>query len=441
MVQPLGGNWTREGEGMRVTTAFNRMLAIPGASVVSVEFGPDGVVVGLRRRSRRLTCPCGWSTRATYDRSVRRWRHLDLGACRLHLEAGIRRLRCRPCGRVRTETVPWARPGSRLTADLEDVVAWLAQRVDKTSVAKLLRVAWETVAGIVVRVVAEQLDPGRLERLYRVGVDEVGYRKGHRYLTVVADHDRAGAVVWAAEGRSAATLEAFYEELGPERCGRLEAVSLDMGGAYRAATDRHAPMARQCVDPFHVVKAANAAIDETRRWAWNAARARPAPRRGPGRPPAGAPPPPRDEARWTKRTRWALLKDPSRLKASQRAVLDELRRRRSVLWRAYLLKEALRDLYRLPDPSLAAAHLDRWLAWACRSRVPAFLKLSRTIRAERRRIVAAVELGLSNSKLEGLNSKIRLINHRGYGHHSPAAVISMIYLCCGGITVSLPTER
>jgi transposase len=425
---------------MRVTTAFNRILDIPGASVASVEFRPEGVVVGIRRRSRRLTCPCGWRTMATYDRATRRWRHLDLGACRLYLEAEIRRLDCRACGRVRTEAVPWARLGSRLSRDLEDVVAWLAQRVDKTTVARLLRVAWETVAAIVVRVVAERLDPARLERLYRIGVDEVSYRKGHRYLTVVADHDQAGAVVWAAEGKDAATLEAFYGELGPERCGRLEAVSLDMGGAYAKATREAVPRARQCVDPFHVVKAANTAIDETRRWAWNVARARPAPKRPRGRPRADAPAPPRDEARWTKRTRWALLKDPARLKDSQRAVLEELRRRRSVLWRAYLLKEELRDLYKLPHPSLAAAHLERWLARACRSRIPAFLKLSRTIRAERERILAAVELGLSNSKLEGLNSKIRLINHRGYGHHSAAAIISMIYLCCGGITVRLPTE-
>jgi transposase len=76
-----------------------------------------------------------------------------------------------------------------------------------------------------------------------------------------------------------------------------------------------------------------------------------------------------------------------------------------------------------------------------RCRIPAFVALGRTIRTERDRILAAVELRLSNSKLGGLNSKIRLINHRGYGHHSAAAVISMIYLCCGGITVQLPTER
>ena len=130
------------------------------------------------------------------------------------------------------------------------------------------------------------------------------------------------------------------------------------------------------------------------------------------------------------------------LHVEQVALLEhQLRRSHSVLYRCWQLKEGLRDLYRLPDPSQAAGHLDWWLAWACRSRIPAFVTLSKTVRDNRDRILAAVELGLSNSKLEGLNSKIRLINHRGYGHHSAAAVIAMIYLCCGGLTIQLPTER
>ena len=111
-----------------------------------------------------------------------------------------------------------------------------------------------------------------------------------------------------------------------------------------------------------------------------------------------------------------------------------------MLWRAYLLKEELRDLYRLPPGRRPDAHLDAWLARACRSRIPAMVKLSQTIRRHRDGILAAVELGLSNSKLEGLNSKTRLINHRGYGHHTAAALIAMIYLCSGGITIQLPTR-
>ncbi|MEX2551521.1 MAG: transposase, partial [Actinomycetota bacterium] len=155
-------------------------------------------------------------------------------------------------------------------------------------------------------------------------------------------------------------------------------------------------------------------------------RAKPRIRRGRGRPPQGSPPPAPDPARSLKHTRWALVKDPDHLSKAQQQVLESLRRQRSVLYRCWLLKEGLRDLYRLARPEDAAAHLKRWLAWACRCRIPAFVKLAKTIRANRDRILAAVELGLSNSKLEGINSKIRLINHRGYGHHSATALISMI---------------
>ncbi|MBW3613743.1 MAG: transposase family protein, partial [Actinobacteria bacterium] len=115
------------------------MLALPGAWVESVSFTDVGVVVGITARRRRLRCPCGYSTAARYDSSRRRWRHLDLGSCTLWLEADIRRLSCPACRRVRTEEVDWARPGARHTRDFEDVVAWLAQRMDKTGVATLLR--------------------------------------------------------------------------------------------------------------------------------------------------------------------------------------------------------------------------------------------------------------------------------------------------------------
>ena len=139
-----------------------------------------------------------------------------------------------------------------------------------------------------------------------------------------------------------------------------------------------------------------------------------------------------------KHTRWALLKDPEHLSDDQLSVLHELRRNNSALYRSWQLKEGLRDLYRLDDPRDAPAHLEWWLCWASRSRIPSFVKSARTVRKNRIRILAAVELNLSNSKLEGLNSKIRLITHRGYGHHSAAAVIAMVYLCCGGLTIDLP---
>ena len=416
---------------MRATTAFNRMLAIPGASVVSIAFEPEGIVVAIQRRFRRLTCPdCSWSGPSIYDRSTRRWRHVDAGGSKLWLECEIRRLRCRRCERVVTEAVPWARPAARLTADVQDLAAHMAQRMDKTTVCALLRLSFETVADLVCDVVAEHINDERLNELYRIGVDEISYRKGHRYLTIVADHDTGSSVVWAGEGKSASALAGFYELLGPERCAQLEAVSLDMGGAFAKATTEHAPKALQCIDPFHVIKLANEAIDRVRRRAWNDERHH----RRVGRPPNDL----KQRARQIKHTRWALLKDPASLTDTQRQTLRQLEAERSVLYRCWQLKEALRDLYRLADPLDARAHLAWWLSWACRCRIPEIIKLSRTLRKHREGIVAAIEQGLSNSRLEGTNSKIRLINHRGYGHHTARSLIAMIYLCCGGITIDLP---
>ncbi|MGH9918154.1 MAG: ISL3 family transposase, partial [Nitrososphaerales archaeon] len=163
--------------------------------------------------------------------------------------------------------------------------------------------------------------------------------------------------MWVKEGKDHSVLEAFYDELGEERLAKLEVVTLDMGGAYETATNAKASHVTQCVDPFHLVKLANDAIDKTRRQAWNLERrSNPAGKRPRGRPRKDAAPATRCPARWIKHTRWALLKDPDALKPSQLAALEELRRRRSVLYRCWQLKEGIRDLYRLRKASDAAYH-------------------------------------------------------------------------------------
>lgn len=275
---------------MRVGTAFNKLLRLQGAWVTGVTFGTEGVVVAARLRRRRPECSgCGRQA-PIHDRSVRRWRHLDLGAQRCHLEAEICRLRCPQCG-VKVEDVPFARPGARHTRDFEDVVAFLAQQANKTVIAKLLRIDWATVGRIVERVVADHLDSERLAGLVMIGVDEVSWRKRHRYLTCVADHIDGG-VVWAAEGRSAATLQGFFEELGAD-AATIQAVSIDMSAGYEKAVREAIPHAQIAFDPFHVVKLADDAVDKVRRAEWNA-QGKSKSRRG----------------RWVKGTRWALLKAP-----------------------------------------------------------------------------------------------------------------------------------
>ena len=140
---------------MRVTTAFKRMLRLPGASVTDVSFSSEGVIVTVRLRRRRRVCGhCGQTGRQLeiHDRRTKRWRHLDLGANRCVIECRLRRLCCPDCGE-HLEAVPWARHDAHHTREFEDVVAWLAQQMAKTPIAGLLRIGWDTVGRIVERVV------------------------------------------------------------------------------------------------------------------------------------------------------------------------------------------------------------------------------------------------------------------------------------------------
>jgi transposase len=404
-----------EEDGVRATTAFNRTLGLPGASVTGVRFTAEGIVVTVRLRRRRRVCSsCGQVCRASHDRVMCRWRHLDLGAQRCFIRC---ELKCPDCG-VRVEAVPWAR-GPRFTREFEDVVAYLAQQMAKDPIARLMRIAWDTVGAIVERVIAERLDPGRLDGLRMVGVDEVSYRRRHRYLTVVADHD-TGRIVWVRRGRNSATLQAFFDELGPRRQS-IRAVSIDMSGEYQRALRAAVPHAEIAFDPFHVVRLGADAVDQVRRDEWNAhERSHTA------------------TGRWVKHTRWALLKAPDRQSLEQLGTLGEVYVRNRRLYRAFLLYHQLRLLYQLDEPALAPAHLDGWIRWAARSRLAPFVKAARTLRAHRAGVLAAIRLGLTNARLEGLNSRVRLISHRSFGFHSAAPLIALIYLCCGGITIDLP---
>ena len=285
-----------------------------------------------------------------------------------------------------------------------------------------MRVAWRTVGQIVSRVVDEQKG-GRdlLAGLTRIGVDEISYRKGQRYLTVVIDHD-SGRLVWASDGRDKKTVHRFFDDLGEERCSEIELVSCDMASWITGPVEDRCPQAEVCLDAFHVVQLATDALDEVRRQVWNQAR-----RAGMG-----------DQAKQLKNARYALWKNPDRLTDRQAAKLAEIQTTNLPLFRAYLLKEQLRQIWRAPSFTAAMELLDGWLSWACRSQIPAFVKLSRTIRSHRARIAAALFHGLSNARIEAANTTMRLIVRRAFGFHSGDAMIAMGMLKLGGLCPPLP---
>lgn len=404
---------------MRVTTLIRRLLGVTGLIVDDFGFGADGLVVAVRPRWRRPRCGGCGKRAAGYDRRpTRRWRHLGIGKLKIWLEYAPRRVRCRRCGDVRTEQVPWAAHRSRFTWDFEELVAYLAQVSDKTKVTELMGISWPTVGAIVERVVGRRLDPSRLDGLRRIGIDEFSYRKHHRYLTTVVDHDRR-RVVWAASGRSAKTLAAFFAALGKERAASIETATIDMNAGYNKALKEHAPKAQIVFDRFHVQRLVSDALDEVRR----------AQVRFLGL---------SEQGRAIKHSRFALLKNPWNLTREQKQKLSDLQRTNAPLYRAYLLKETLAQALDYRQPGHARRALEDWLAWASRSRLKPFVKAARTIRKHFDGIVAYFKERLTNGIVEGFNNKLRMIARRAFGFHSPEPLIAMLYLCCGGIQLHPP---
>jgi transposase len=408
---------------VRAAGVLNRLLGFKGTVVDGVEFADGMMLVRVRLRSKVLVCPCGRISRARYDTSRRRWRHVDFGRWRVVIEAEIRRVDCRSCDRVRTEWMPWARPGARHTRDFEDMAGWLARKMSKAGVAQLLGTTWETVDALVRRLVGDHLDTDRLDRIYRIGVDEIAYRKGRKFLTVVADHD-TGRVLFVGEGRTQYVFGEFLTSLGEAGREQIEAVSMDMTPIYRKATIAHVPHAAICLDPFHVIKWASEALD----LAYHGTSSLAAPIAVDGL----------THAQTWQKVRGALRLPVQKHDPQRAAVIEQLRRKHPRLHRAWSLKETLRDLYRIPTDQ-ADEHLRRWITRALRSDINAFVALARRLRRHRTGIINAITLGLSNSLLESINAGIRLIQRRAHGYADLDNLIEMIYLGHGGIPTPLPT--
>jgi transposase len=410
---------------VRQAIVWARLFGVAGAVVEAVELderlGAAVARVRLRRGQRRRCGVCGRRC-SLYDpgEGRRLWRAPDLGTVMAFVEAEAPRVNCPEHGVV-VARVPWARHDSRFTKDFEDQCAWLAVHVSKTTLAELVRIAWRTVGSIIGRVVAERsAEVDRLDRLRKIGIDEVSFRRGQRYLTVVVDHETA-RVVWVQEGRDEATLERFFDRLGPVRAAELRFVTADGAAWIKNVLARRCPKAIVCLDPFHVVSWASDALDQVRREVWNEAR-----RSGQ-----------RGLARELKGARYALWKNPEDLTRRQSAKLADIARTNKPLYRAYLLKEQLREVFRLPLRP-AVALLEHWIKWARRSRLAPFVRLARSLRAHWATIVTTLQYGLSNARVESVNTRIRLLTRIAFGFHSAQPLIAMVLLALGGLCPPLP---
>ena len=369
----------------------------------------------------RYRCPrCGQRGRPA-EHDVVRWRTLDVHGKRTYLESELPRIICGEHGKI-TAAVPWARHDDRFSRPFEEFAAWKAAHMPWTRAAAELRITWEALAGITARVAADAaagLD--RLAGLRRIGIDEKSWGKGQdKYLIIVTDHDR-GRIAWIGEGRCQATVRAFFEALGPDRCKLLTHVSADGADWIHDVVREKAAQAELCLDAFHVVKWAGERLDELRRRLASELRA------------AG-----RDDQAATLGTgMWALRKAPEKLNGNQRTALASIAADNKQLYKGYLIKEQLREAFKVKGED-GKKLLRGMIAWAHRCRMPEFIKLARTLSKHRDLIYHTLDGGPSNGRAEALNAQVNALITRARGFRSAAALMAMIDFVHGGICPDSP---
>lgn len=420
--------------------------------IQAVRIDGEAIVLSVRPWSRySCLCPVCGKKCNIYDRHTkpRRWRALDLARSKCFLEYAPCRVKCLEHG-VHVESLPWARPRSRFTRDFEDWVACLTIRCTTTAVSELARVDWHTVGGICTRVF-EELEKTRgkkrFDKIKRIGIDETSYKKGHKYLTVVVDHDR-GCLIWAHEGCNKATLNLFFDELSREQRRGIEVVSADGAKWIKNLVKKRCPNARLVMDPFHVISWANDALDTVRCLEWQTAKAATKAitpkRKRAGRPAKGDETPQEAKALTAaaeaiKGSKYALLKNPDNLSDSQRKKLEQIKTKAgSHLFRAWELKEDLRAVFHSKDIDEAKRLLDKWLHDATYSKIEPIVEVEKKVRKRKEDILAAIELGIGNGRVEAINNKIKVTVKMGYGFRNTDNLVSLLMLRCSDIKPTLP---
>jgi len=403
---------------MRLETCIRKGLRLKAHRVREVREESGRLVAEIEAIPGRAL-RCGHCSRRTTRRHSRQppreWRDLSVRDQPLVLRYAPVRVACVACG-PRVEHVPWAPRWQRITKALAGAIARLSRQLTWAETAAHYGVDWKTVAAAVKRAVRWGLQHRRWSPLHFIGIDEVSRRKGHHYLTLVYDLGRR-RLVWIGENRDAATMQQFFTWLGRRRARAIQVVCCDMWAVYLDAIRTHLPQALIVFDRFHVVQHLNRAVDDVRRETWRRLR--------------GA-----DRAAF-KRTRWLWLKNPWNLRPAERRRLSALCRTNQPIVRAYYLKEAFQRFWDYQREGWARPYLQQWLWWASHSRLEPFQRFARLVREHVEGILAWTRLWLSNSTLEGLNNKVKVISHRAYGFRTTDTYIAAIWHGCGDLPLEL----
>ena len=415
---------------MQAKTILNRVQKFKSFVYASVKWSESAgelaliVEVAARANGSSICSGCG-RRRPGYDTlRPRRFEFVPLWGIPVFFVYALRRVNCKRCG-VKVEAVPWAEGKHTLTLTYMQFLATWAKRLSWQEVAGVFRTSWEKVFRSVERAVHWGLAHRDLSDVRSIGVDEVLWQRGHKYLTVVYQiDDGCKRLLWVGKDRTARTLLRFFRAFGKERSAQLRFVCSDMWKAYLKVVARKAGQAIHVLDRFHVAMYMNKAIDEVRAQEIRALKAK-------GLAPV------------LTHSRWCLLKRPENLTANQEIKLADLLRYNLKAVRSYLLKEDFQFFWGYISPFWAGEFLDRWCRRAVRSRIEPMQKVARKLRSHRELLINwfRAKKAISSGAMEGLNNKLKLNVRKSYGFRTFRVAEIVLYHTLGALPEPECTHR
>jgi len=402
---------------MRDTTLMQLALGLTQPWIVTDSaFDPQAQRLDIKidfPAGSRFSCPtCGEADCPAYDTEQVTWRHLNFFQHQAYLTARVPRVRCDKCG-VKTVQVPWARPDSGFTMLFEAMVMAMVSAMPVRAVARLVGEhdtrLWRVIHHYVDQA-RQRLDAAGVTR---VAIDETAARRGHDYITLFVDVDRA-RVLFATEGKDADTIAAFADDLAAHGgdAAAIGEVCIDMSPGFIKGVGKSLPNAAITFDKFHAVKLINDAVDQVRRAE-------------------------QKSHHLLRGTRYIWLRNPDNLSARQQATLEALPVRHLKTARAYQIRLAFQEFYDQASPEAGLAFLKRWYFWATHSRLPPIIDAANTVKRHWNGILRWFDSNIANGLIEGINSLVQAAKAKARGYRSTRNLKAIVYLLAGKLDIQL----
>lgn len=346
--------------------------------------------------------------------ALRCWEDITLMGLKVFFWYAPKEIYCPTHGRIQEE-IPWADAYARITYRLEWRICSLCQIMTQKAASEILAMPASTLSDLLHRIITKTREGHKIRGLVTLGVDEISFLKGRKFVTIVYDLDRS-KVLWVGQGKGRKTIDKFFDNaLSYYQKSRILWASCDMSLAYTEAIKHHCPNATLVIDRFHVVKAMNEAVDEVRKEQWREMD------------PEGR--------KSIKGLRWLLaMHSTNRTKGNTR-FLNNLRKGNRRIHRAWVLKDEFEHIWTYKNKGCAEKFLKKWITTALRTRIPSLKTFALTMRKHFDNIAAFTDRNLTNAVGEGLNRVIKIVKNRASGYRNLDCFSDMIFLTVGNLDI------